>query len=301
MSPWDVLGLPPGASPDEIKKAYKTLAKKHHPDKGGDPEAFKRINKAYEEALNPPLPQMPDFFNHQPQHQQIRRGNSVWTVKVSLEEAYRGCVRHIKVTIEKTCFACWKSCPACQGTGQMAMFPFMLMPCVTCRGACGAGDGCAKCQHKKKILENFQLNINVPAGCEDGHQLVAQGLGEQAKGLHDIPGDLIITVKVMEHPVFLREGKNLIILKKISFEDSVNGLVFEVPHFDGGFKVSTKDWGVLDPRRDYVVQGKGLKGGDLRVGFDIAYPGPSELYCCHKYGSECVNTGDGHSVSSNVH
>jgi len=298
MSPWDVLGLPPGAPPEEIKKAYKALAKKHHPDKGGDPEEFKRINKAYEEALNPP-PQMPDFF-HQPQHQQIRRGNSAWTVKVALEEAYRGCVRHIKVTIEKTCFACWKSCPACQGTGQMAMFPFMLMPCVTCRGACGAGDGCAKCQHKKKILENFQLNINVPAGCEDGHQLVAQGLGEQAKGLHDIPGDLIITVKVMEHPVFLREGKNLIILKKISFEDSVNGLVFEVPHFDGGFKVSTKDWGVLDPRRDYVVQGKGLKGGDLRVGFDIIYPGPSELYCCHKYGSDCVNTGDGHSVTSNV-
>jgi DnaJ-class molecular chaperone len=297
MSPWDVLGLPPGASPEEIKKAYKTLAKKHHPDKGGDPEEFKRINKAYEEALNPPPP---DFF-HQPQHhQQIRRGNSAWTVKVSLEEAYKGCVRHIKVTIEKTCFACWRACPACQGTGQMSMFPFMLMPCVSCKGTCGVGGGCAKCQQKKKIMENFQLNINVPAGCEDGHQLVAQGLGEQAKGMHDIPGDLIITVKVMEHPVFLREGKNLIILKKISFEESVNGLSFEVPHFDGGFKVSSKDWGVLDPRRDYVVQGKGMKGGDLRVGFDIVYPGPSELYCCHKYGSDCVNTGDGRSVGGDV-
>ena len=70
MSPWDVLGLPPGAPPDEIKKAYKALARKHHPDKGGDPEEFKRISKAYEEALNPPPP-MPGMFHQQPQ--QIRR------------------------------------------------------------------------------------------------------------------------------------------------------------------------------------------------------------------------------------
>jgi DnaJ-class molecular chaperone len=298
MSPWDVLGLPPGAPPDEIKKAYKALARKHHPDKGGDPEEFKRISKAYEEALNPPPPQMHPMFHHQPQ--QIRRGNSSWTVNVSLEEAYRGCVRHIKVTIEKTCFACWRACPACQGTGQMAMFPFMLMPCVSCKGTCGVRGGCAKCQHTKKIIENFQLNINVPPGCEDGHQVAAQGLGEQAKGMHDIPGDLVITVKVTDHPVFLREGKNLIILKKISFEESVNGIEFEVPHFDGAFKVCTKDWGVLDPRRDYVVPGKGMKGGDLRVGFDIAYPGPSELYHCHKYGSYCVNTSNSHSVSGDV-
>jgi DnaJ-class molecular chaperone len=297
MSPWDVLGLPPGAPPDEIKKAYKALARKHHPDKGGDPEEFKRISKAYEEALNPP----PDFFHHQPQHhQQIRRGNSSWTVNVSLEEAYRGCVRHIKVTIEKTCFACWRACPACQGTGQMAMFPFMLMPCISCKGTCGVGGGCAKCQHTRKIIENFQLNINVPSGCEDGHQVAAQGLGEQAKGMHDIPGDLVITVKVTDHSVFLREGKNLIILKKISFEESVNGIEFEVPHFDGAFKVSTKDWGVLDPRRDYVVQGKGMKGGDLRVGFDITYPGPSELYCCHKYGSNCINTSNRSSVGGDM-
>jgi DnaJ-class molecular chaperone len=118
--------------------------------------------------------------------------------------------------------------------------------------------------------------------------------------MHDIPGDLIITVKVTDHSVFLREGKNLIILKKISFEESVNGIEFEVPHFDGTFKVSTKDWGVLDPRRDYVVPGKGMKGGDLRVGFDIAYPGPSELYCCHKYGSDCVNTSNGRSIGGDV-
>jgi DnaJ-class molecular chaperone len=168
----------------------------------------------------------------------------------------------------------------------MAMFPFMMMPCPQCRAEGGQGQGCDKCKKQKKITENFQLNINVPAGCENGHQLVASGLGEQAKGIHDIPGDLVITVHVTDHPVFLREGKNLIILKKISFEESVNGLEFEVPHFDGPVKVSTRQWGVLDPRKDYVVPGKGMAGGDLKIGFNIQYPDPTEIYYCKKSVNE---------------
>ena len=48
---YEVLGLAKGASMDEVKKAYKKLALLHHPDKGGDPEYFKRIVRAKEELL----------------------------------------------------------------------------------------------------------------------------------------------------------------------------------------------------------------------------------------------------------
>lgn len=294
MDPWSILGVARDASPEELKKAYKNLARKHHPDKGGDQEEFKRISQAYEDATRPPDPMQHHMAP------QIRRQNHDYTMHVTLEEAYTGCIKHIKVTIERTCFACWQRCQTCNGAGNLGMFPFMMLPCPACRGAGGAGSGCQKCKSKKTFLENFQLNINVPVGCENGHRLVAQGLGEQAKGPTEVPGDLIITVHVTDHPVFMRQGKDLIFLKKISFEESVNGLEFQVPHFDGPVAVSTRQFGVLDPRKDYVVPGKGLKGGNLRLGFDIQYPPPSELYSCHKNTSNSVDAGDGDRVDGDV-
>lgn len=48
MNPYQVLGVPVGADEDTVKKAYKRLAKLHHPDLGGDGEKFKEVNEAYE-------------------------------------------------------------------------------------------------------------------------------------------------------------------------------------------------------------------------------------------------------------
>jgi molecular chaperone DnaJ len=50
---YEVLGVPRTASQDEIKKAFRQLAKKYHPDKGGDPEKFKEIAEAYEVLSDP--------------------------------------------------------------------------------------------------------------------------------------------------------------------------------------------------------------------------------------------------------
>jgi len=47
-SPWEIIGVPVGASLEDIKKAYRKLAKEHHPDKGGDEELFKKISGAFE-------------------------------------------------------------------------------------------------------------------------------------------------------------------------------------------------------------------------------------------------------------
>ena len=50
---YQTLGLKPDASMDDVKTAYRNLAKQHHPDKGGDPEKFKEINNAFERINNP--------------------------------------------------------------------------------------------------------------------------------------------------------------------------------------------------------------------------------------------------------
>ena len=53
MDYYERLGVSRNASPDEIKRAYKKLAIKHHPDKGGDHEQFKKINEAYDTLKDP--------------------------------------------------------------------------------------------------------------------------------------------------------------------------------------------------------------------------------------------------------
>ena len=57
MDPWQVLGVARGASPAEIKAAYRQLAKRHHPDVGGDPEQFKRIVAAYDAIRDGRVPE----------------------------------------------------------------------------------------------------------------------------------------------------------------------------------------------------------------------------------------------------
>ena len=59
----------------------------------------------------------------------------------------------------------------------------------------------------------------------------------------------------------------------MSFEDSVRGKKIRIPHFDGPIDIDTTDWGVIDPREDYIIPFKGFGSqGRLRVQFNVVYP-----------------------------
>jgi DnaJ-class molecular chaperone len=117
------------------------------------------------------------------------------------------------------------------------------------------------------------VTFEIPVGVESGQQMMAQGLGEQPIGIHDIAGDFVISIVIIDHPHFMRQGLDLIHPVKITFEESVVGKIITIPHFDGEITINTQEWGVLDPREDYVIKNKGFKGiGNLRVSFNIVYP-----------------------------
>jgi DnaJ-class molecular chaperone len=298
---YDVLGLTRDATADDVKKAYRKLAREHHPDKGGDPEKFKKVQEAYEVLSDPekrqnfdrfgtpegnpngfPGPNPNDIFAQMfggafgGQRGPVRRADHHHDLKITLDDAYRGLSRTFKVTLTKPCFACRKQCHQCRGRGsvQIQMGPMAFsQPCPSCGGQGGVSSGCHECNFRSKKHEPLNLELKIPAGVEDGATLVAGGMGEQGQKPDEEPGDLIFHVKIQDHPDLMRQGKDLVWSTRISFEDSVNGKVLQVPHFDGPMEINTSDWGVLDPREDYVVPNKGfVPGGKLRVSFNVVYP-----------------------------
>lgn len=292
MGPRQVLGVEPGATPEEIKKAYKKLALKHHPDRGGDPEEFKKISAAYE-ALTNPQPEEPQFdtsqffsqmfggFNQGP----TRCADHRHELYVSLEDVYSTAVKHMKVTVDKICSKCQIKCSQCNGQGrvniQHQMGPFSQVfaaPCQPCQASGHMSSGCQTCSYKKVLHNTVNLDIAIPENVQSGFEFRVKGLGEQGRSKNEVPGDLIIIIRVQDHPVFMRYQKDLVYIKKCAFADTVEGFSFEVPHFDGPIKVNTQKFGVLDPRKDYTVSDKGMQGGDLKIQFDIQYPPADQLY-----------------------
>lgn len=308
--PYGALGLQRGATEDEVKKAYRKLALKHHPDKPtGNAEEFKKIQGAYDilsdpqkkenfdrfgTADGPPQgPNMNDIFSqmfgggfgHGPRGP-VRRADHTHEIHISLEDSYRGVSKNLKINLTKPCFECQVKCHQCHGRGvvHIQMGPMALQqPCPQCQGqGVRSSGGCQGCNFRSKKVETLNLELKIPPGVESGNVLMAHGLGEQPQKKEEEPGDLLFHIKVGAHPELFRQGLDLVFLTKISFQDSVNGLKIQIPHFDGPIEVDTSDWGVLDPREDYSILNKGFRVGDkvgrLKVSFNIIYPSPKVKY-----------------------
>ena len=285
---------------------------KLHPDKpGGDPEKFKKINQAHETLSDPERrarydqfgtddpqqqpPQGPDISNifqsmfggggpggpFGPRPGPGRRGDHQHIIELSLEEVFKGVTKTLKITVVKPCFSCQNKCQACNGQGMISEVQNMgfisqmfQRPCPHCQGAGHMSRGCPQCQHQKQTTNVVSINLNVGPGIEDGVSQVIEGLGEQPRSPNEMPGNLVVTFRIKKHPKFERNGHDLRYKITISFEESVNGFEFTVPHFLAPFTVKTQDLDhVIDPRKDYKVPGKGLtQEANMYINFDVQYP-----------------------------
>ena len=302
MGHYETLGVRQDASVDEIRKAYRNLARINHPDKGGDAEKFKEIGQAYEVLNDPdrrarydqfgtdePQQQMPhgpdisEIFQHMfggMGAQQQKNRDRHHTIDLTLEQVYTGADKTIKVPVTKHCQSCAMTCPRCQGKGMMVQEMMGMMgqmfarSCDQCHTAGVIRKGCPGCNHKKTHVDTVMINLHIEKGIHSGTQHRLKGLGEQSRSNRETTGDLIITFNVKPHPKFERRGEDLRYVMTVTFQESVEGLDVTVPHFGGPVQFNTlKEFGILDPRKDYVIQGKGLNDkANLLVNFDVQYP-----------------------------
>ena len=251
---YEILGIQKGASGDEIKKAYRKLAIKYHPDQNPDDkeaeEKFKELSEAYEVLKDDNKRAQYDQFGHAAfqnggghsgreyasnfsdifedlfggfggfsgmggggHAQANNRGADLrYNMEISLEEAFSGLKKEIKVNTYDECDACEGSgaaegskpeiCPTCGGSGVMRSQQGFFSVQRTCHTCNGTGevikDPCKKCGGAGRVKKDKTLSVNIPAGVEEGTRIRLAGEGESGSRGGE-SGDLYIFLSVKNH------------------------------------------------------------------------------------------------------
>ncbi len=263
---YEVLGVKKNATEEEIKKAFRKLAMKHHPDRNpGNKQAeerFKEINEAYAVLSDKQKRQQYDQF-----------GPSGFSQRFSQEDIFRGF--DISDLLKDLGFSFGRAGGGSSRRGRTQYGGFEDIFGGFGRGQAGgaqtgdfrdifAGGGfrdqrpfaqkgqdvdselhlsfdeAARGTEKKVRLSKGnrieEVTVKVPAGIESGKKLRLAGKGMEGAGGGQA-GDLYLKVNVAEHPVFKREGSDILVDKEIKISEAVLGTSIEVPTLEGNKKI----------------------------------------------------------------
>ena len=212
-----------------------------------------------------------------------------YNLEVSFTEAAFGSEAKVKIPRHKQCATCHgtgskagtgpKTCPTCQGAGELRMTQGFFQISRSCGQCQGTGkvitDPCATCRGAGKVESESILTVKVPSGVDTGTRLKLSGEGQPGER-GGPPGDLYVVVHVQEHPIFIREDTEVICEVPISFTQAALGSTIEVPTLDG--KVKMKIPGGTQSGKVFRLRGKGIphlngyQRGDQHVRVTVEVP-----------------------------
>lgn len=342
---YDTLGVAKSATTDEIKKAFRTLAHKYHPDKkGGDEKRFKEVSEAYAvlsdekkraeydaygrvfsgaggggQGAGPAgfegfdwsdfaqgrgfqngagfefdLGEIfGDFFGgRQTGSPRAARGRDISIdLELPFSEALFGTERRVLIAKTSRCETCKGSgakpgsplatCKTCNGKGKIRETRRSILGSVQTVRACSdcqgsgqtASEHCVACKGAGLRRGQEEAVIRVPAGIDDGEVIRLSGAGEAVKG--GSTGDLYVKVHVARHPLFKKEGNNLVMDLTIKLSSALLGDEYTVKALDGD--ITVKIPAGLRHGEILRVKGRGVPiersaRGDLLLKMSIGLP-----------------------------
>ncbi len=341
------LGVKKDAGTDEIKKAYRKLARKYHPDVNpGNKDAeekFKTISEAHEVLSDPEKRKIYDEFGEEglragfdpEQARQYRqwqqtgggfargfqggdfgdqgfrysgfedvfsdifgagaaprsaqKGRDIESaLDIDFLSAIKGTTTRISLQKHESCSVCNGTgrvsssgdgpCKTCKGTGQtrVAQGPFNFsQTCPDCGGTGKGGEVCQQCRGAGAIPKTETIDVNIPAGVDDGSKIRLAGKGEPGRN-GGPPGDLFIVTRVKSHPLFRRDGDNLRVDVPVTIREAMQGAEITVPTPTGSVQLKvpagTKSGQKLRLKGKGVPNLKSKSPGDLFVTIRVQIP-----------------------------
>lgn len=317
---YETLGVSRGASGDEIKKAYRKLAMKYHPDRNPDNKEaeveFKKINEAYEVLKDPQKKGLYDQMGHSAFEQggghnggfgqggfhqggfgfqgnftdifeemfgdfagrqgtrrrsMAQQGSDLqYGLKITLEEAFKGVQKEIRLNTWSGCETCHNTgsqdstspatCGTCQGMGKVRSQQGFFTVERTCPSCEGMGqkitNPCSSCRGSGRVRKQRTLDVAVPSGIDDDTRIRLPEQGEA--GLRGGPaGDVYVSVDILPHKIFSREGQDIHCEVPISMTTAALGGALDVPTIDGG-KARVKIPAGTQTGKLFRLKGKGM-------------------------------------------
>jgi molecular chaperone DnaJ len=321
---YEVLGVDRNATDDQIKKAYRRLARELHPDVNDAPESqekFKLVTHAYEVLSDPDERRKYDMGGQDPfggmggfgfgdifdtffgggaargPVSRAQRGqDALIRVEMTLDEVVFGAAKSIDIETAVLCEECNGTCcrpgtspnvcDVCGGAGSIQYQARSLIgnilttrTCQTCGGFGQRIDACNKCAGQGRVRARRTLDLDIPAGVEDGMRLQLSGQGEV--GFAGGPqGDIYVDIAVRAHEIFSRNGDELHCTLEVPVQDAVLGNRATIETFDGPIEIQiehgSQSGDQIHLKNKGVKHFRGSSRGDLYVTIQVKTPSKTD-------------------------
>lgn len=272
-NPWKVLCVEKNASRTDIKKAYKKLAIKWHPDKNKDDEnaseMFKKVNQAYRQLSEVDIQENFDLMEFIQGKSMINKkervsNNILEVLELSIEDLFvdklTKVVKYKRKVIDPLSRV--EQCDWCKGKGVNVIIEkldginmsYKNSICDECGGVGLKGN---------MLYVDETVKVDVPVGVIDGYKIILNGAGNYS--LDGKVGNLILIIDINKNNEYKIDEYDVHKIIDITFKESLLGVTKEVKH-PSGKTMNIKLKGIVQPNKEIVLEGRGLPNKDNALG-----------------------------------
>jgi DnaJ family protein B protein 4 len=296
---YEVLGVEENADDSEIKKAYRALSFKHHPDRCQDPntgEIMQQLNEAYEVLRDPTKRQQYDAELHGIQG--AHRFGGISGFPPGFPPGFGGMGGGVNL-FEMLFSQMGSGMPGMPGginieivhNGNGATFirrhigkPETITKEVTITLEQSYTGFIAPIEIERwtmrkddgiRISEIETIQVQIPAGIDNGESILLEGAGNRVEGSHS--GDIKISVAIDKHSIFVRNGQDILFKKSLTLKEALCGTQFQFEHLNGKNLTLTVANAIVFPGGKKIFQNLGMPkkdatNGNLIIEFDVQFP-----------------------------